>query len=296
MTLQAALETFQDRYIEALGTSGSTNADLREADRLRKIWTAINNWYIIYFEALKNNDTVTRDEAIQAIIDLLEGEDLTVTHTVIDGTGFSFIASPPQVLVQYDVNDNPLSGTFDDAVSTLVAYLGTTDDTSNWTFVISTQTNCTATIQNDNEVKFSAISADSGYVKITASKTGVSNMVLYVYIFKLKIETSVLDSFTDSNSYYVRFKEDGTVLGGTSPSFSGGILLDTHGFTSRAINPIIYDPAWNMVMPFGIFKTTSTNAYRLNIGTGLDDGYYTLIITRDRTVIPTTTTTTTTTT
>ena len=58
------------------------------------------------------------------------------------------------------------------AVSTMSVYLGTVDDSSNWTYTI-VKSNIDGTSSNNNRTfTVTNITADTGYVEFTATKNG----------------------------------------------------------------------------------------------------------------------------
>jgi hypothetical protein len=70
------------------------------------------------------------------------------------------------------------------AVSTMSVYNGTSDDTDAWSFA-KTDHNCTSSLSGST-VTVSALSADSGYVEITASRTGFGAITKRFVLSKAK--------------------------------------------------------------------------------------------------------------
>jgi beta-glucanase (GH16 family) len=73
--------------------------------------------------------------------------------------------------------------TFDGAQTHMLVYVGATDDTSNWTFTKVDGPGVTSSV-NGNLVRITTMTADSGYVDITAHKNGQADQTLRMNLIK----------------------------------------------------------------------------------------------------------------
>lgn len=90
--------------------------------------------------------------------------------------------------VPADVNGNVTS--FAGATTTMTIYSGITDESNNWTYSV-TKTNVTCSeVASSRTQTVTAMSADVGYVDITASRTGYANITKRFTISKSKAGTS----------------------------------------------------------------------------------------------------------
>jgi len=81
--------------------------------------------------------------------------------------GLSIQGQPGSITIPTDSTGTVISYT--NSISTLVAYLGPENITSDWTFAIQATSNTSAAIQNDDEVKISSLTADEGSVTVRGS-------------------------------------------------------------------------------------------------------------------------------
>ena len=86
-------------------------------------------------------------------------------------------------------NSDGTSTNLTGASTTMTIYVGATDDSSSWTYTTSA-TNVTITGTNTRNVTISGMSADVGYVDITASKSGYSSVTKRFTISKAKQGTT----------------------------------------------------------------------------------------------------------
>ena len=108
-------------------------------------------------------------------------DDVTV-YRLNDGSGLQFEFQNESVQVQADTLGNVAS--FAAAQSTLTMRQGYTDATSAWTFTLGTPVGCSATLNGGagpttgaTTAAFTAMSAQTGYVDITASRSGYPSVV-----------------------------------------------------------------------------------------------------------------------
>jgi hypothetical protein len=179
MTLKEALEQFNNRYEDALTGSSS-----RVIDPLERDWQRINNEYELYLYSVSIGDSTSADTHIDNIIEILNGNDLTVDQPVSVPISTSVISTPDNIAIRTDGSGTPHSGAYDDAISVITIISGLVDDTSNWTFTIDTQSDLTAVIQNDNEVKINSVADDNGYVTVKAEKANNDDLYIRILTYK----------------------------------------------------------------------------------------------------------------
>lgn len=177
MTLYEALDAFKDIRDTAITTESK-----RKIEPISEDWQSINTNMTLYYNTLSSGDTVAADAYIDEIITILNGYDLTVDLPIQFPLALSVFYSP--VSIQVPVDEFGLNPNYTDAISTISVYVGGLDDSSNWTYVIDSSTNTTAVIQNTNEVKINALTADSGSVVVEASKSGYDTLSITVTVFR----------------------------------------------------------------------------------------------------------------
>lgn len=67
----------------------------------------------------------------------------------------------------------------------VVVYLNATDDTSNWTFTRVNDSGITSTLSG-NLLTITSMSTDTGYVNISAHKTGQTSISLRMSLLKIR--------------------------------------------------------------------------------------------------------------
>lgn len=103
---------------------------------------------------------------------------------------------------------------FTGATTTMYVYVGGTDDSTNWTYTTSASSGITYTGANTRVVAVTAMSVDSGYIDITATKSGYSNQVQRFSIVKQKQGNTGTNAFGLSiyaTSYIFREDKSGAV-------------------------------------------------------------------------------------
>ena len=126
---------------------------------------------------------------------------------VIDGvSGISIYASPSSVSVTTDAsgNNGVYPGTGGTDYPEVYVTLGNTNDTANWTFSIDTDTNITASVQNDNEIVLESMTADVASVIIKGVRSGFSDLYYTMYAFKAKQGSAIADADTLDTAYLLR--------------------------------------------------------------------------------------------
>lgn len=126
---------------------------------------------------------------------LYSGSTVTKTYTIAKAKrGIAGASSIMGVLsneahsVPADVNGNVTS--FAGATTTMTIYSGITDESNNWTYSV-TKTNVTCSeVASSRTQTVTAMSADVGYVDITASRAGYANITKRFTISKSKAGTS----------------------------------------------------------------------------------------------------------
>ncbi len=177
MTLYEALDAFKDIRDTAITTESK-----RKIEPISEDWQSINTNMTLYYNTLSSGDTVAADAYIDEIVTILNGYDLTVDLPIQFPLALSVFYSP--VSIQVPVDEFGLNPNYTNAISTISVYVGGIDDSSNWTYVIDSSTNTTAVIQNTNEVKINALTADSGSVVVEASKSGYDTLSITVTVFR----------------------------------------------------------------------------------------------------------------
>lgn len=105
--------------------------------------------------------------------------------------GLAIEAYPSSLIIPVDSDGtNPQ---LTNAISTVILRRGVTDETALWTFAIQSQTDVTAVIQNDNEVKINTITADEGSVTIRCSRSGYSDIDIIIPVQKQYKGQAVVD-------------------------------------------------------------------------------------------------------
>jgi hypothetical protein len=177
-TFYEALDSFQDIYTNAL-----SNLSKRELDAIDQNWQTINNEFNLYYNAVTAGDTTSADAHLENIKVILEAETgLTIDEPIQFPLATSVYAAPATITVPVDEDGG--SPVYTNAISTVYVYVGGIDDSTNWTYAINVETDVTAVIQNDNEVKINALTADTGSVSITMSKTGYEDLNFIVYVYR----------------------------------------------------------------------------------------------------------------
>lgn len=207
-TFSEALEVFNGRYQSALA-----NNSKREIERFKSITNQINSYYDIVGAATGENATTRAQDALDAIVALLNAESITISDPVTPPLGVGILISPNNILIPTDADG--LNPVYTNAFSDLQITLGATLDTSNWAFAVQTQTNVTATITTPvNRVVISAITADEGSVVVRCTKTGYSDIDVTIPVKKSKQGASGTGGVTqDGTTLSLRATDEGTVAG-----------------------------------------------------------------------------------
>ena len=208
LSLYEGLIAFKDIYDSAISEKSK-----RDVNPIKQDWVTVDNEMTCFYHASATGDTSAAQSHLDAIVSVLNGYDITINTPVPVPISLSFYTTPNSVLVPTD-NDgsNPV---YTNAVSTMVVVLGTVDDTSNWTFSLTTQTNVTAVIQNDNEVKVNDLTADIGEVVVTGVRTGYADLVFNIPIYKQKAGATGPGGggTIQDASLFVRANNEGVVAG-----------------------------------------------------------------------------------
>lgn len=176
-TLYEGLLAFKDLYDNSI--SNESSRDIKKYDR---DWQTISNEQVCYYNALATGDSTAADYHLGNIVAILNGYNLSVDLPIPLPISLSVNGSPSTILVPSD-NDgsNPV---YTNAFSAIIILQGTSDETTNWTFVVGTETDVTAVIQNDNEVKIDAMTGNEGSVIVTASREGYSDLSILIPVQK----------------------------------------------------------------------------------------------------------------
>lgn len=157
-------------------------------------------------------------------------------------TGISINTYPSNILIPTDYDGtNPV---YTNAISTIEVRQGGSDETANWSFAIQSQTDVTAVIQNDNEVKINAIAADEGSVIVRCTRTGYGDQDITVKAYKY-------------------------------PDTQAGININTYPSTilipadSDGSNPVYTDAISTQIVRDGIVDETSSYTFTIQAQTNV---------------------------
>jgi len=101
--------------------------------------------------------------------------------------------------VPSDAAGNTISASFNGCTSTMEIYKGTIVDTGNWTFITAPSTGVTMSGNNTKTVILTGLTVDSGYIDITASRSGYANITKRYSFVKNKQGITG----TDATSYWL---------------------------------------------------------------------------------------------
>lgn len=196
MTFYEALNEFEDRYLAALAVESKRVIDIFDQE-----WQTISNEFNCYQVAISEGKNTEAEAHIQNILDILTANGLIVTVPVILPLPPGISAAPSSIPIVCDSFGTPVVGAYTNAFSIIQIYLGFFDDTVNWTYVISGQTGATATnLVADNQIDITSITADSGTIEVTCSKTGYTDFVISITTYKIKqgVNSYVINANPDS--------------------------------------------------------------------------------------------------
>lgn len=180
MTFYEALNEFEDRYLAALAVESKRVIDILDQD-----WQTINNEFNMYNAALSEGKTTEAEGHIQNIIDILTDNNIIVTEPVALPLPPAITVAPSTVPIICDGLGNPIS--YVNATAYVTVYLGYFDDTSNWTITITGQTDATATnLVSQEQIDITSISAASGIIEVTCSKTNYQDFVVNITVYKVE--------------------------------------------------------------------------------------------------------------
>jgi hypothetical protein len=187
-TLYEGLKEFHDRYITALSAG-----DRREANEKRSVLSELYGYMDLYYIALYNGDDTSAQEQIDAIEEVLADEDIVLTP----GTPFpqgapGLITNRSNILIPTDIDgSNPV---YTNANFTVIVILSGGDDTSNWS-LSKVDVSLTSNLVDDT-ITITDLSADYGYVDVTASRSGYESQTIRVFVYKAAFKTTNVDNVT----------------------------------------------------------------------------------------------------
>jgi|GEM_PF-4397446 len=125
--------------------------------------------------------------------------DTNLTYTkasgswVADGnlSGYIFSLTPGTVLVPTDSDGN--NADYTNAISDIIVYQYNDDVSDDFTFTKSTLSNADGTV-TDNTLTVTSITADTGYIDVDVSQTGVATFTARIYVKKVKDGQAVVDA------------------------------------------------------------------------------------------------------
>jgi len=176
-TLSGALEIFNNRYQDVLGANSR-----RESDRYQSLQNQINSYFDIVSVAIGENNTTRAQAALDEIVAILVAEGITIADPVLLPLAVGVYGSPGVITVPVDrLGLNPV---YTNALSTVYVFQGGIDASSGYTYSITSQTNVTAVIQNDNEIKINDLTADEGSVTVSAIRENYGIFYFTVYVYR----------------------------------------------------------------------------------------------------------------
>ena len=175
-SLSAALEIYSSRYEQALARNSR-----REIERYSKNWNRINSYYDIINAAAGENETERAEDAIDAIIEILNAEGIYLDAEVVFTTSYAIFNVPTSIEIPSDSNGDPQS--YSNAYSDIFVTEQNVETTEDWTFTITEETNVTATI-TDNRVEITSITANEGSVKVECTKSTFSPIDIEIPVSK----------------------------------------------------------------------------------------------------------------
>ncbi len=223
MTLYDALNAFQTQYLSAVSSNS-----LRAIENLEKDWQSIDNEWVLYQLAINAGDAVSAQDHLDVIESILSSNDLTVDSGSLIPTSIGLNLTPNSISIQCDATGTPKVGAYTYAIATCYVFVGTSDDTANWTFSIDSVTNTTAAIQNDDEVKVNSITDESGTVVVKGERAGYSDISMALRVLKIRdgLGNYNLDKETDKAAAFTK-------------DFSSGEKLESIDFEYVSGTPLI---------------------------------------------------------
>ena len=196
MTFYEALNEFEDRYLAALAVESKRVIDIFDQD-----WQTICNEFTCYTVAISEGKTTEAAAHIQNILDILVDNGIIVTEPVILPLPPGVTTSPSTVPIVCESDGTPVSGAYTNAFSIIQIYLGSFDDTANWSYAITGQTDATATnLVADNQIDITSIAADYGTIEVTCSKAAYEDFVVTISVYKVRqgVDSYMINNFPDS--------------------------------------------------------------------------------------------------
>lgn len=174
MTLYEGLFEFQDLYLTRLEDSSR-----RVTDPIATDWQKICNEYDLYLQASGQGEYTTAETHLDNVVAILNGYGIIVDEPIQPPLSLSVYSSPSTISVPVD--SFGLNPDYTNANSLIYVYVGGIDDSANWTYTITVQTNVTANFSSHNQLNITDLTADSGMVEMEMSKTNYGTLT-YVMI------------------------------------------------------------------------------------------------------------------
>jgi hypothetical protein len=122
-------------------------------------------------------------------------------------------------------------GDFAGATSTATVYIGTTDDSANWSFTTSVS-DVTITGTNTRTVTVTAMSADTGYVDFTATRTGFPTQTTRFSLAKAKSGSNGTAAYLTNPTHDLLANSAGVVYSGEYASAATDFIILEGGTVS----------------------------------------------------------------
>lgn len=169
MTLYEGLYEFQDLYLTRLEDSSR-----RVTDPIATDWQKICNEYDLYLQASGQGEYTTAETHLDNIVAILNGYNIIVDEPVQPPLSLSVYSSPSVIDVPVDsFGQNP---DYSNASCYVYVYVGGINDSANWSYTITAETNLTANISDHNKLNITDLTADSGLVELEMSKTNYGTL------------------------------------------------------------------------------------------------------------------------
>ena len=144
------------------------------------------------------NDSGAPADALGRNGDFYIDDDTAIYYKKISGSyvaqgslgAYSFSVTSGNIMVPTDSNGN--NQDYTNSSTDIVVYKAATDDTTNWSFAKTSTSDADGTV-TDNTLTITSITADTGYVQVTGSKTGASDVIVTIYVKKIKAGQAVID-------------------------------------------------------------------------------------------------------
>ena len=175
-SLSGALEIYTSRYESALEKNSR-----REIESFQTNINRINAYYDIVNAASGEGEDDRAQDALDAIVDILEAEGISISTAVVFTTSIAFSTVPSNIEIPTDPDGTDPS--YVNAFSDIFITEQNTDQTDKWTLTIQQETNVDASI-TDNRVSITNITADEGSVVVRCERVNYDTVDLEIPVRK----------------------------------------------------------------------------------------------------------------